>query len=191
VTIEVPLTRGYVALIDDEDADLVLSLKWSTTIAPATQYALTNLPVARVERSRRRVLMHRLILGLEGPLPIDHINRNGLDNRRGNLRPATTSQNIANRRNVPNSTGYRGVYQDNRDGRFQGQVRYNFKLHSAGTFKTAIEAAKARDALALRLHGEFATLNFPQSDVGASPLFDLENQKHPSGLISPFGDINS
>lgn len=86
----------------------------------------------------------------------DHISRDRLDNRRSNLRWATKKQNGANMQPRPNSSGYRGVSRRGTRKKFQAIIT----LH-LGTFDTAEEAARAYDAKAREIWGEFATLNFP------------------------------
>lgn len=87
----VPLTKGLVALVDDADFHLVRDRKWHAQLGQRTYYAYSG-------RWPNRVAMHRLILGLSGSTPqVDHVNRDGLDNRRRNLRPATRSENAKNR----------------------------------------------------------------------------------------------
>ena len=106
--------------------------------------------------------MHRLIaevsgLELEG-LQVDHINRDKLDNRRENLRPATNSQNQVN---MPPKRGksFKGT-ELVPSGRFRARGCLNYKQVYIGTFDTEAEAARAYDAWATIAHGEFAWLNF-------------------------------
>jgi len=90
---------------------------------------------------------------------IDHINGDRTDNRLLNIRECTRQQNNANRR-IANSTGFIGVCSKGH--RFEAKIRMNGKLTYIGTFRSAESAARARDVEALRIHGEFARLNFPQ-----------------------------
>lgn len=98
---------------------------------------------------------------------VDHINTNGLDNRRENLRPATRSQNNANARGHANGTSpYKGVSWKTRRGIWVAQIGVagipKKKTHHLGCFEDPTEAARAYDSAALALYGEFARLNFPQ-----------------------------
>lgn len=103
-------------------------------------------------------MMHRLILDVPKGAEVDHINGNGLDNRRRNLRICTRSENQWNRRLAPNNTsGFKGVY------RFQGKWRaqiqsFGKKIH-IGLYETRIEAARAYDEVAIKCHGDFAATN--------------------------------
>jgi hypothetical protein len=104
---EIPLTQGYVALVDDEDYGRVSLYKWYAHKDPSSD---PNRPLIYAQRSSRRpdgkrftLLMHRFILGDSGP-DIDHWDRNGLNNQRGNLRACNQSQNNANGRMGKHST---------------------------------------------------------------------------------------
>jgi len=91
---------------------------------------------------------------------IDHINRNGLDNRRSNLRFATVAQNAQNSRMRKNRSGYKGVWFAKDKGRFRAAIWHNNKRIYLGYFDSPISAAKAYDKAAKRYHKEFAVLNF-------------------------------
>jgi hypothetical protein len=105
--------------------------------------------------------MHCLIMGAKG---IDHVNGNGLDNRRENLRPATNSQNMANRRpNINSSSPYKGVtWAPNcGSGKWRANIKIDGASHTLGFFEDVREAAEAYDAAARVAFGEFARLNVP------------------------------
>jgi len=152
---EIPLTGEFVALVDDEDYERLMRWQW---------HALERRGIVYAVRSNRRIMMHRLIMG-DGPAgaQVDHRDRNGLNNTRGNLRWATAADNMRNRRRQKNNTtGYIGVRRS--DDRFQARIKVNGKFISLGGYGTAIEAAIARDAAAVVYHGEFASLNFPTKE---------------------------
>lgn len=147
---EVPLTGGGVALLDDEDAWILrIFPKWQIDKRAGTDYA-----------KRGSLRMHRLVAGLDmdgfsSPGIVDHINGNGLDNRRSNLRICTHAQNLMNRgASKTNRTGLRGVTA-HRKNSFRARIRVHGKLHDLGCFRTAEEAGAAYDAAARQLHGEF------------------------------------
>ncbi|MFA6118161.1 MAG: HNH endonuclease [Sphingomonas sp.] len=91
---------------------------------------------------------------------IDHINGNGLDNRRSNLRGATQRQNLQNAgRRVDNTSGFKGVYYSQASKKWAAQIRYEGKQKYLGLFHDARDAAKAYNAAALKYFGAFARLN--------------------------------
>jgi hypothetical protein len=150
-----PLSKGYEAIVDDADYDWLSQWKWSF----CKGYALRRIGP---KGQQKAINMHRLILGYEGPLDVDHINGDGLDNRRCNLRLATRGQNLRNGRARPNATGYRGVYIE-WDGVPAAAITINGKRKYLGRFKTLEEAARAYDNAVPKEHGEFARLNFGHS----------------------------
>lgn len=155
--IEVPLTKGYVALIDDEDAERVLAYKWMVNVTKSGNiYGQRSL---RNGGRKLTIMLHRFIMDAPDGLEVDHRDGNGLDNRRSNLRLATSSQNRINTTGRVSRTGYRGVRTDFH--RFQAGIRCNRECHYIGSYGSAEEAARAYDAKARELHGEFARLNFP------------------------------
>lgn len=95
----------------------------------------------------------------QAPLLVDHLNLDGLDNRKQNLRVVTASHNAQNRRRIKGTSIYKGVFPDGR--KWRAAVTQNYRKHALGTFDTDIEAARAYDAKVLELFGPLAFLNFP------------------------------
>jgi HNH endonuclease len=158
--VEVPLTQGKVALIDDEDAERVLVYKWCAWWNGKRWYVVAHEP--GTGKNGRTVLLHRFIMSAPRGIVVDHRNMNGLDNRRENLRLATDSQNKCNRgRQRDNKSGFKGVSWFKPAKVWIAQIKYKRVGYYLGYYKTAEAAAHAYDAAARKLHGEFARVNFP------------------------------
>lgn len=156
--VEIALTRGVVALVDQCDADL-LQYKWCIT----NGYAMRAIGVNGKQSS---ILMHRAVFervlgrALHTQEHIDHINGVRTDNRRLNLRVATQLENTRNRgaqRN--NKSGYKGVSFDKYAGRWVAHIRANGKTMHIGYYDTPEEAARVYNEAAIKYFGEFARLN--------------------------------
>ena len=154
---------GRVALVDDEDYELVTRYRWHVLelqnpgCRPVGPYAVTQ-----ITQGGRRVelFMHTLITGY--PMT-DHIDHNGLNNVRSNLRSATASQNNYNSRpQVGTSSQYKGVHWASRDRRWRAGIKHGGKSRYLGTFWTEKDAALAYDTAAREFFGEYALLNFPE-----------------------------
>lgn len=157
---KIPLTHGLFALVDDGDYDELMKHKWHVRKGKNAYYARRTVSV---DGKRNTVFMHRQILGIVDPkLFCDHIDMDGLNNQRANLRACNMSQNKMNtRKRSDNSTGYKGVAIEKRCGRFRVQICVNGKIKTVGRFVEIECAARAYDKAAKELHGEFARLNFP------------------------------
>src|SRR5262249_440843 len=155
---EIDLGRGYVAIIDDEDADLVTGFKWYPMKAEGKVYAAgwKHMPPGRFF-----VHLHRLIANAQPGEIIDHADRDPLNCRRSNLRRATRQQNIFNRspQRKRSTCKYKGVFLCRRTGRFRAQIALNRKRTYLGYFDNEEDAARAYNAKAIELFGEFAYLN--------------------------------
>jgi hypothetical protein len=156
----IPLTRGLVAVVDDEDYEALASHNWLTVRGRRTMYAARHQPRAE---GHRMIFMHRVLLGLPvgAPFDGDHINGDGLDNRRHNLRVATRLENLRNSGKRGGTTSqFKGVCLFRRTGRWQAYIRTDDRRLHLGYFATEREAAEAYD-IAARLHfGSFARPNF-------------------------------
>ena len=163
-TIQINLFGGGFCLIDAGDAEQVLPFKWVASHERGRDYA-----VARVKGAGRNIRMHHLLCG-EEVMDVDHINRNGLDNRRSNLRVASRSENLCNRGKCRNNTsGFKGV-SFHPCGKWVAHITRGYKAFHLGLFDSPVKAALAYDAEALRLHGRFARTNqslglLPEKDV--------------------------
>lgn len=149
---EINLTKGQIAIVDVSDFELLSRWKWCVN---SFGYAIRN-----TGGSPSQVLMHRQIMNAPPGIQVDHINGNPLDNRRCNLRLATSSQQKMNRRPTA-SSGYKGVRWHKRQGQWQARIKVEGKERHLGYFDDVEAAARARDEASIIHHGEFAFLNFP------------------------------
>ena len=159
--IEIELTKGYVAIVDKEDKSRVTAHKWTALVAKRKH----GIVVYGYRRPGQRgnqatIYLHRFILDAPDGIPVDHINGNGLDCRRDNLRLATKRLNATNILRAMPPSGYRGVFFDKSRQLFRAEAGGCY----IGRYTTAQEAARAYDKVALEEFGEFARLNFPDGD---------------------------
>lgn len=158
---EIQLTKGYTAIVDDEDFERINAFKWR--VLPSGD----NLYGSRTEQKNKKksnILMHRLILGItDKSIKIDHKNGNGLDNRKENLRSSTRNQNARNltRKRSNNTSGYRGVSFEKYSGKWMAYIYVEGKQKKLGRYLDQLDAAKAFDKAAKELFGEYCgKLNF-------------------------------
>jgi len=166
---EIPLTKGYVALVDDEDYEWLMQWKWFSMVQKSGHVSAAR-NAKTVGGKRGTIRMHRVIIAAEPIMQVDHINGNPLDNRRCNLRQCSHTQNVRNRRvRVDNSSDYCGVTVHKLG--FRARVAVNGKDIHIGVYPKKTEAAYARDRAAMIHHGEFARLNFPEKKL----VYAVEN----------------
>jgi len=158
-----PKYGDHTVLIDDEDAHLIAGITWHIQPSKKTFYV-------RSGPKHGRVFMHVLIMGKTG---VDHISRNGLDNRKNNLRFATLHQNARNK-GIPknNTTGFKGVCFDKVKNSYRVSIRVNKKMIRGGNYRNLTLAALAYNKLAIKYFGEFAYLNTPTNEQ----LMDTESR---------------
>ena len=152
----IELTQGKVALVDDADGVELQKHKWCAMHVYNCWYA-----VRRPTHNGPLELMHRTILDPPSGLEVDHINLDGLDNRRENLRVASRQQNSRNTRPRTNAVSrFKGVSRNLRGGRpWRGRIVVDRREIGLGYFTTEAEAALAYNEAATRLFGEYALLN--------------------------------
>lgn len=175
----IQLSQGQVAVVDAADYETVSQFKWHAQRARpnASYYALR---AAKTEDGRSTSLsMHRVLVGAKRGQFVDHIDGDGLNNRRANLRLCTASENCQNRRQHRGSvrTPYKGVTYLEATGAYTVQIAARGKRTYLGIYADPVEGALAYDAAALRLHGEFARLNFPDGAPNATPPRETERGK--------------
>jgi|ERR1035437_5606043 hypothetical protein len=151
---KIKLTKGYVALVDDEDYERVVKAgPWFANVRKdGVVYAIRN-----VKRNGKRTMeyMHQFVTGKRHQ---DHRNRNKLDNCRLNFRSCNQSQNSANanKRKTLSSSLFKGVSWDKVNNKWKAQIMLNYKSKNLGRYKTEAEAANAYKAAAKTFFGEFA-----------------------------------
>lgn len=151
----IPLSKGLFALVDDEDFERVNAHKWQITSGYATRTQTIS------AGKHRTVYMHREIMETPDGMETDHRDGNRLNNSRDNLRICSTSQNQANRQNLPTQSGqYRGVRYDERISKWTAKIQVNKKCMWLGSYDTAEMAAREYDKAAKLYFGDFARLNF-------------------------------
>lgn len=141
-------------LVDDCDWEWLRQYEWRVRRDHRVYYAQR-----RVRRTY--VQMHREILSAPTGACVDHVNGDGLDNRRVNLRLASTAQNGANRASTLGRERLKGVSFHRQAGRWQAQLKVDGRTLYLGLFDAADAAARAYDAAAAAAFGDFARLNFP------------------------------
>jgi len=147
------LSSGEICTVDSKDFDELLKFKWSLK---GGCYASTII-------KGKQVMMHRMLLNAPKGVEVDHINHNGLDNRRANLRLVTRSQNVSNSRHLKRNgkvttSQYRGVSRDNRLKSTWGAWKNGAFL---GNYKSEAEAAIVYDLYTIKNCDEHARINFP------------------------------
>ena len=157
---EIKLTRGKIALIDDGDFERVNQFKWYACLRRNSWYAIRSIHISSTPRKGTTFSMHRFIINPPSNMEIDHIDGDGLNNQKSNLRICTGSQNHANTsRYCCNSSGYKGIqFIKNK---YMAGISKNKRYYRLGRFSSSVQAALAYDKAARELFGEFARTNFP------------------------------
>jgi len=163
----VQLTQGFVALVDDEDyAAVVAAGPWQLhrRDSRSTHYARRG--VTKESGGRTTQSLHQFLTGWA---ITDHINGDGLNNCRSNLREATHAENMRNsRRRVDSTSGFKGVSWESYTSKWRAFISIDGKRRFLGRFSDPEEAARAFDAAAIEVHGPFARLNFPREGEAAA-----------------------
>lgn len=163
MTREIPLTMNAFAIVDDDDYEKVAAFKWRCHVNRVgrvhRRYAVRTVYLGGRNST---LLLHRVLLSPSPEMHVDHINGDGLDNRRANLRICTCSENLRNQRPRGRS-GFKGVTW--RGPNWAASLVIAGKHTHLGMFATAEEAARAFDRAAVANLGPFARLNFPDESA--------------------------
>ena len=164
--VEIPLTRGKVAIVDEQDAPLALQFKWHACNRKTTWYAGSS-------HGRffggKGLYLHRVLMEPAEGQHVDHINGNGLDCRRENMRLCTVTENRRNKRKTHGASRFKGVQRNKtRVSRpWCAKITVNYACLWLGSYATEEEAAVAYNEAAMKHFGEFARLNeVPLMTVG-------------------------
>ncbi len=153
-TIKIPLSQNKFAIIDREDYQIVSQYKWHIHIG---KYAATTQHIG-YWRTRKTIIitMHDLIMGKKKGFSIDHIDGDGFNNTRENMRVCTHQQNLFNQKlNKANTSGYKGVYWHKQAKKWLAAIMVNQKHISLGVFLDKLDAVDARKKAEIEYFGEF------------------------------------
>jgi len=159
---EIPLTRGYVAIVDDDDYELVSRFKWQAGVRNHTVYAQRSFRGPDGRKTMQS--LHRMLMNLTDPaIQIDHRDHDGLNNSRSNLRACSHAENQRNvRKRNGGSSRFKGTCRNEGKRKWIAQIVVNQKHIYLGCFSDELEAARVYDAAATQHFGEFANLNVRQ-----------------------------
>lgn len=151
----IPLTHGYEAIIDVADILLVHGRNWHAVIEGKMLYACRNAPIINGKWGGR-LRLHRVIMNAPNQFQVDHINCDGLDNRRSNLRIVTASQNQCNKRKPSMTTSmYKGVAWNKNAKKWQSAITINGNIKYLGIFADERSAHLAYCEASRELHGQY------------------------------------
>lgn len=151
----IPLTKGMTALASDEDFNEVSSFKWHAVQTKGTWYARRSIKGEKANRPKK-VYLHRQLLKASPGDQVDHANGNGLDNRRENIRIASSAQNMQNRpvqRN--NVSGLKGVHYRKDRGTYRARIVVDGREINLGTYKSPQDASRAYEKASAQYFGQF------------------------------------
>lgn len=174
---EIVITKEFKVQVDDEDFDKVSKYNWYAVKGKNTYYAYTDTRSPNNVEGKQ-FPMHKLILNIVNASPailIDHIDGNGLNNQKLNLRKATNQQNCFNvEAKAKNKTAkFKGVYKTE-SGKYEAQIKLNYKSNSLGRYTLEETAAKVYDAVARFYMKDFAYCNFEEVFIKPMSITDAK-----------------
>ncbi len=157
MTKEIQLTQGKCALVDDADYEWLNQWKWYAFWNGSKWYSARN---ERVNFKKKMIYLHRFIINAPSGIEVDHVDGDGLNCTRENMRLCTSQQNKYNIGiKSDNTSGYKGVTWNANRSKWQAQIKHGKQYKYLGLFDDLKEAARAYDVAALELHGDFARVN--------------------------------
>ena len=151
---KIPLTQGQVAVVDDEDYEILSQYRWRLSMKGYAE----RTGIKKGETARSTILMHREILKARHGMWVDHINRDKLDNKKKNLQLVTPSQNRMN--SVGRTNTLKGVSWNKTKKNWLASIRLEGRTIYLGSFSNQKDAALTYDKAAKKLFGKYAKLNF-------------------------------
>lgn len=158
----IPLSQGQHAMVDDEDYDFLIQYRWHAHKKPGEKTFYAKRITPYIEGKRTSYFMHREILKLtDKKIKVDHIDHNGLNCQRSNMRLCSDQENSRNKtKRKKGSSQYHGVFWHKAGKAWTASVAVDGKKVYLGLFKDETDAAIARDEAVKKHYGEFANLNF-------------------------------
>lgn len=150
----IPLGKGRYTLVDQCDFEKLSRYNWFVRKHRRNFYVVRT-------AGEKKLSMYRQITDAAKGMVVDHIDHDGLNNRRSNLRVCTAKQNARNSRSPGGTSKYKGVSRDQYNNKWRAKIYCNGKRINIGNFKNEKQAALAYDKHARKLFGEYAHLNFP------------------------------
>jgi len=161
---EIALTKGQVALVDDDDFEQLSKFKWQALWQPGRRVFVAVRSTPRP--NQKTVFMTRQIMRAPAEKEVDHHDHNTLNNQRANLRVCTGSQNQGNSRQRKGcSSRFKGVCWHRDHQKWIARIRKTYKLQHLGYYADEREAARAYNQAAIEHFGEFAYLNVIEVEV--------------------------
>ena len=159
----IPIAGPKYAIVDPADYERLRKYEWFLRRGPYCFHVRRHVPGGKGKKDIL-IYMHQEILKVPKGMVVDHINQDGMDNRSANLRPATPSQNLCNRKKRSGSkySKYKGAYWHKLNRKWAARIGINKKEIHLGYFKNEMDAARAYDEAAKKYHGEFASPNFAE-----------------------------
>lgn len=154
-----PLTLGQVAVVDSDDFQALSKHSWQAFPHKSAGFYAGRCVRVPGTKKHRMIYMHREITGAKKGFQVDHVDHDGLNNRKSNLRACVSFQNQGNRRSGPHTSKYKGVILFRRLNLWRAQIKIKGFVKSLGYYHSEKQAALAYNKAAENYFGEFALLN--------------------------------